>query len=300
MAASDQVDPEEYASAANTAFAGRARSPGEFEWKWTDNGYGTPLLAIARDPRGGILGAASFGAFQLRAGTIETSARLSYDTFVVPSARGTGIFSTLLRAATEIWRGTPVSFNFPNPAAAPGFTAAGWHRVQDAQQYSTVVPTAPVATRRVRDAQVQRLESEAIPVWAKTTNTLIEWSPSSEHVAWRLAHPCLETHLVETGSVTVLASVGVRRGLRELRVLETWSLESAPDTLASVRSVARSLRCPLATLSLSDPRHELAGVLRRHGWIRRPSHAHLHVWGGSHPEYLSPRWQIAGVLFHTW
>jgi GNAT superfamily N-acetyltransferase len=291
-----EVDREEYLAAANTAFLS-SRTVGELDWKWSDNGYGEPLFVVARDDASKLVGSLCFGAFAVLAEDRPHQARLSYDTFVSPQARGSGVFTALLREASRALGGDDIAFNFPNASSTPGFRSNGWVQMQTARQY--VTPALVGRGRRPAVAQAAPADTAGAATWLRS-GASVSWAPSPAHVGWRLRHPAGATHLLSAGEVHVLASVHRRSRVRELRVLEVWSPSSIAETTSAVRSIAAHLRCHLVTLPLSALPRWRRDQLLRSGWLPRPSKVRLHVWQGSDRSGFQFPWRLSGVFFHTW
>jgi GNAT superfamily N-acetyltransferase len=293
----DQVDKGEYVSSANSAFPGRSTSEDELEWKWAHNGFGRPTIVVARDERGRLLGSLVFGAMRLRGPLGPVSARLSYDTFVVPKARGQGVFGRMLREAPAALLDCDVAFNFPNKGSAPGFRRSGWIPVQRVPQHSTFL--TPGRGGQVDDVEPGCLADASILSFSSGARDF-GWMPGPSHVDWRLRRPGLETRLLHESEVTTLVSVHQRRGIAELRVLEVWGRPPGTKVLTSIGRMARFLKCGLVTYPIAGTGAPGRLRLGLRGWVARPSRAELYVWNGSSPGACDGPWVVSGGMFHTW
>lgn len=292
------VDAEEYAVAANAAFAGRRTTPEEVQWKLSNNGFGVPLLLTARSRLGNLLGLLAFGSGRLSFGNKQLAARLSYDTFVVPNARGAGLFRRMLDRANDVMRGTDAAFNFPNRASQAGFCKAGWKPLVKIPQRSTVVlrrKPGAVSSATPEDIRASLSASEI-----SASQAVVRWLSSVEHIEWRLANPVGESYLLESNGVVALVSVQRRRGLREMRVVSAW--RTGVDAVVSVELVrmGAAIGCRLATCVPNGLWGTSALMPVVHGWVPRPSNAELFVWKGSRRGITGADWRLSGEAFHTW
>ena len=315
VASMASLDLEEYGSAGRLSFgiasperstknANTAYSTEFLEWKFSHNGYGEPLIVVARENRK-LIGSVAYGAFHLRQRESRVNARCSYDTFVLPQHRESGLFGKMLKEVDALLGSGTLGFNFPNSASRNGFKRYGWTPTKHIRQYSTIVTRIlPVSPRVLHSDQVDT-GTDILISWQAQTQPSggqfdVEAWPSQEHLIWRCRRPNAETVLLNCRGSSALVSVHTRRGHREMRVLKCWSMESGARQMTDLRKMARSLECAFATITGDSIANIFNGVSRPILWTRRSSNAELFVRNAGPIESTTMNWSVEGVLFHTW
>jgi len=275
-----------------------ARSASHDRWKFDDNPYGPPVIAVA-DDHGTLVGQYALWPMALRLGQQVTPCAQSLDTMTHPDYRGQGMFTVLaeecMRYAAK--RGIEALFGFPNENSFPGFVrrldwdhtgdiplwfrplTIGRHRRVPAWGAATataaarllpkgdrggfeVVAMAPLPV--ILDAFLERCARTSGACRVERTTRYLSWRFSSDSdMQYRWASVYRDNALKAFG----VWGIDLRTGNAVLAELLSDDAAAASAALARMLRDALIAQCPLMLAASARP--QLAPVFRRASFMKR-------------------------------
>ncbi|XVH33654.1 GNAT family N-acetyltransferase (plasmid) [Haloferacaceae archaeon DSL9] len=212
-----------------------------FEWKYDRNPYAEEVPIVVAEHDGSVVGARSFFALPVAAGSDRYLAFQPCDTMVHPEHQRQGLFTRMTETAIE-WYSDDIDlfFNFPNHRSLPGNLKLGWEIVSEQERYyrvqnpaawiSQLEPVEPLA-RRIAGAYLaakdrlagssdefdlewyDRVPSAQLASLAATeTHQQFHVARDEQFYEWRFANPirAYETVVATDGGSPVAAVIYVK------------------------------------------------------------------------------------------
>lgn len=303
-------------TAAAEAYAEPQRSSEWFDWKYLQSPFGSAHVAVALTREETVAGLVSFGSYQVTRGAEVASAAVSYDTFVVPSFRGAGLFKRLLREAesSAARAGVDVLFNFPNPNSLPGFLSSQFHDHGRLRSWIRLSPGLAIA-QAVRPKESR--DGRVLPVgFIPSHGSMKPWTSRLPFGPVRRIHsqPFLDWRFAgtrgpgayaffELDGVGVLGRTVSRGRAREFQALEFFEerVEDRKAVARLLRSATNAVGAGLCTVLVS-PEHPVVPLLSGPGFmqVRNRTSFCVKALTSLGETYASSPWVIQGSDIHTW
>lgn len=274
------------------------RGVAHYQWKFTNNPAGPPVIAVAEDA-GRIVGQYALWPTPLRLGGKVVAGAQSLDTMTHPDYRGQGMFTVLAEECMgyAAARCIVALYGFPNENSQPGFVRKlDWdctgeidvlmRPLKASRHKSTPAWAAPLADalgQWMPRGSAGRFElREGVPAAADVDTLLAQWREgaahcsverSAERYAWRFdAQSGMQYRWCCAYDGQQLAAfavwgIDIRNGNAVLSELIATQPDAARAALSGALGAALAAQCPVM-LAVCQ-RGSVGPVLRRAGFMRR-------------------------------
>ena len=291
----------------------------DFLHKYSRSPFGPAVVAIALSGNT-VVGMVAFGMYKVLLGKRSVPAALSYQTIVRPEFQRRGLFSGLVRLATDeaTKREVKVFFNFPNSASKSGFIKLGWREAMRIRtwmkpnSFRAFAPLQAYTTLRARfrpDPPTPAVSlgeelagvSNASPQWhAKRIVPL----RTTAFLRWRFAErPSHCYQAVTVGEAVVIVRAGSRGGLREVQILDVVP-HRIDCTMREVRNIVKGVsakvNADIISVAMSHT-HPMSKYMACCGMIQRPNRISFCTFSPDQAVsqlLAEAHWSISAADFH--